>query len=238
MILSTNTEPVLLHIQVIYYNTFWFSDSVLKAMKLHWKRIGCSYCSHVTINWPASSLLKRFSFGSCRLNFVGGFSGLHRRGNGMLCGVEALQVPTPQDTERWHKQIWCHDSCSATPGEVQVTEMVVRCTFNRCSLWGELVCALFFFLEAKLLCGGEHNKFKCRESWFRILPTTPVCHEGVVRSLKESPSKVFAKMIFIRIYKMWHPPGETSCPWFGQVHSSLDKKLDGWPSAESGGEWS
>jgi len=35
-----------------------------------------------------------------------------------------------------------------------------------------------------------------------------------------------------------HPPGETSCPWFRWVYSSLDKELAEWPSAESGGEWS
>jgi len=35
-----------------------------------------------------------------------------------------------------------------------------------------------------------------------------------------------------------HPPGETSCPWFGWVYSSLDKELAEWLSPESGGEWS
>jgi len=35
-----------------------------------------------------------------------------------------------------------------------------------------------------------------------------------------------------------HPPGETSCSWFGWVYSSLDKELAEWPSTESGGEWS
>jgi len=35
-----------------------------------------------------------------------------------------------------------------------------------------------------------------------------------------------------------HSPGETSCPWSGWVYSLLDKELAGWPSAESGGEWS
>jgi len=35
-----------------------------------------------------------------------------------------------------------------------------------------------------------------------------------------------------------HPPGETSCPWFGWVYSSLDKELTEWPSPQSGGEQS
>jgi len=35
-----------------------------------------------------------------------------------------------------------------------------------------------------------------------------------------------------------HSSGETRCPWFGRVYSSLDKDPADWPSAESGGEWS
>jgi len=35
-----------------------------------------------------------------------------------------------------------------------------------------------------------------------------------------------------------HPPGETSCPWFGWVYSLLDKELAEWSSADSGSEWS
>ena len=32
--------------------------------------------------------------------------------------------------------------------------------------------------------------------------------------------------------------GKTSCSWFGWLYTSLDKKLAGWLSPESGGEWS
>jgi len=35
-----------------------------------------------------------------------------------------------------------------------------------------------------------------------------------------------------------HPPGEAGGSWVRQVYSLLGKKLAGWPSPESGGEWS
>jgi len=35
-----------------------------------------------------------------------------------------------------------------------------------------------------------------------------------------------------------YSPGEASSLWLGQVHSFLGKDLAGWPSPESGGEWS
>lgn len=88
---------------------------------------------------------------------MGGFSGLHHWENEMLFGVEALQVPPPQDTERYPSRYGIIAAVVLLLAEAQVTEMFVRHMFKRCSLQ-ENLRFLLFFLEAKLHWVGEHNK--------------------------------------------------------------------------------
>jgi len=84
---------------------------------------------------------------------------------------------------------------------------------------------------------SQHGFMKGRSCWTSLIPF----YGQVTLLVDEGRAVDVVYLDFSRAFDTvspQHPPGETSCPWFGWVYSLLDKELAEWLSTESGGEWS